>query len=105
MIPIVSSRAPTPRDEDDLIEISSSLLSKEELSGNSILIYNYEKKLCEFFGTKYAVSVSSGTAAIHCALASLGIGIGDEVIVPATAAVMSAIPIVALGATPVFGVN
>lgn len=41
-----------------------------------------EKKYAEFVGTKYAVSVNTGTAALHLSLVALGIGKGDEVIVP-----------------------
>lgn len=99
---IITSRAPTPRDHQDLEEITSVLLSNEDISGNSKFIAVYEEKLCQYFNVKYAVAVSSGTAAIHCALASLNIGEGDEVIVPVTAAVMSAVPIIALGAKVIF---
>ena len=41
-----------------------------------------EQKYAEFAGTRFAVSCSSGTAALHLALVALGIGPGDEVIVP-----------------------
>lgn len=49
-----------------------------------------------------AVAVSSGTAALHCAMSALGIGPGDEVIVPAMTFAASANCIVYPGATPVF---
>ena len=42
----------------------------------------FEKKFAEFCGTKYALSTSNGTVALHLALVALGIGEGDEVIVP-----------------------
>src|ERR1043166_4627969 len=44
---------------------------------------NLEKEFAQKFGFKYALAVTSGTAALECALAALGIGPGDEVIVPA----------------------
>jgi len=43
---------------------------------------NFEKKFAEAVGTKYAVATSSCTTALHAALLSVGIGKGDEVIVP-----------------------
>lgn len=62
----------------------------------------FEAALCARFQVREAVAVSSGTAALHCALAALGIGSGDEVLVPALAVVMSVVPILYMGATPVF---
>lgn len=61
-----------------------------------------EEKLSSFFEVKNAIVVSNGTAAIHLALASLNIGKGDEVLVPATAVVMSILPVLYQGATPIF---
>jgi perosamine synthetase len=45
-------------------------------------IEEFEKTFAETIGAKCAVAVSSGTAALHCAMFALGIGSGDEVIVP-----------------------
>ena len=53
-------------------------------------------------GVKKAVAVQSGTAAIHIALYKLGIGPGDEVIVPALTFVATINPVVYVGAKPVF---
>lgn len=65
-------------------------------------ILAFESALARYFGVKQAVAVSSGTAALHCALAALGIGSGDEVLVPALAVIMSIVPVLYQGATPVF---
>ncbi len=46
-------------------------------------VAEFETALAEAFGTAHAAAVSSGTAALHLALLALGIGPGDEVIVPA----------------------
>jgi perosamine synthetase len=62
----------------------------------------FEATLAQVFGVKEAIAVASGTGAIHCALAALGIGPGDEVLIPALAVVMSVVPIVYQGATPIF---
>jgi len=61
-----------------------------------------EADLARCFGTRHAIAVSSGTAALHCALAALRIGPGDEVLVPAVSVVMSAAPVLYTGARPVF---
>ena len=44
---------------------------------------DFEKKLAEFVGTKYAVGLNSGYHALHLSMLATGIGPGDEVIVPA----------------------
>ena len=60
-----------------------------------------EKAFAAFMGTKYAMAVTSGTAALICALIGLGVGPGDEVIVPAFTWIASASAVVAVGAVPV----
>lgn len=62
----------------------------------------FEEVVAGTFGATYAVAVSSGTAALHCALAAVGVGRGDEVLVPALSVVMSIAPVLYLEATPVF---
>jgi perosamine synthetase len=62
----------------------------------------FEAELAARFGTRHAVAVASGTAALHCAMVSCGIGPGTEVLVPAVSVVMSVAPVVYAGATPVF---
>lgn len=61
-----------------------------------------EEKFAQYVGTKYAVSVNTGTAALTLALASLGIGEGDEVIVPEFTMIACAWAVTYLGAKPVF---
>jgi dTDP-4-amino-4,6-dideoxygalactose transaminase len=62
----------------------------------------FEKKFAEWQGSKYAVSVSTGTAALHVGLAALGIGPGHEVIVPSYTFIASSFSIVQAGAIPRF---
>lgn len=62
----------------------------------------FEKKFAEWQGSKYAISVATGTAALHVALAALGIGPGDEVIVPSYTFIASSFSIVQAGAIPRF---
>ena len=61
----------------------------------------FEKALADYIGVKHAVSVPHCTAAIHLALAALGLGPGDEVIAPDLTWIASVAPIVYVGATPV----
>jgi len=63
---------------------------------------DFEEKFAQYIGTKYAISTQSGTAAIHLSLIELGIGPGDEVIVPVTTFIATVNPIVYVGATPIF---
>jgi 8-amino-3,8-dideoxy-alpha-D-manno-octulosonate transaminase len=61
-----------------------------------------EKEFAAFMGAKYVLAVTSGTAALHVALTALGIGPGDEVILPAWAWHSCYTTIVLTGALPVF---
>ncbi len=67
-------------------------------------MYNerFEGAFAKYLGVKYAVSLPSCTAAIHLSLMALGVGPGDEVIVPDITWIASAAPISYVGATPVF---
>jgi perosamine synthetase len=62
----------------------------------------FEKKFAAYLGVKFAVCLPSCTSAIHLALLALGVGPGDEVIVPDITWIASAAPISYVGATPVF---
>jgi len=61
-----------------------------------------ERAFAERIGSRWALGVTSGTAALKVALAGLGIGPGDEVIVPAITFIASAGAVLAHGALPVF---
>jgi dTDP-4-amino-4,6-dideoxygalactose transaminase len=62
----------------------------------------FEKRFAEWQGSRYAVSVATGTAALHVGLTALGIGPGDEVIVPSYTFIASSFSIVQAGAIPRF---
>ncbi|MCS7315667.1 MAG: DegT/DnrJ/EryC1/StrS family aminotransferase [Bryobacterales bacterium] len=62
----------------------------------------FERKFAEWQGSRYAIAVSSGTAALHVALSALGIGPGDEVIVPSYTFIATSFAVVQAGAIPRF---
>lgn len=62
----------------------------------------FEQAFAEFVGVPHAVAVSNGTVAIELALRGLGVGPGDEVIVPSCTFVATGSAVLAVGATPVF---
>src|ERR1700733_1364043 len=67
-------------------------------------IYNarFERAFADYLGVRHAISLPSCTSALHLALAGLGIGPGDEVIVPDATWIATSAPISYVGATPVF---
>ena len=65
-------------------------------------VAEFEQKFADWIGTKYAIAVNSGTAALHVALLSCGIGKGDEVITTPFTFIASGNAIVYTGAKPVF---
>lgn len=62
----------------------------------------FEQEFCRFSNAKHAFAVSNGTTALHLANVALGIGPGDEVVVPSLTFVASVNSILYTGATPVF---
>jgi perosamine synthetase len=72
------------------------------ISSSGAFIDRFEAAFAEFCGARHAVVTSNGTTALHLALVALGIGPGDEVIVPALTYVASANAVSYCGGTPVF---
>ena len=65
-------------------------------------VADFERAAGAALGCTYAVAVANGTAALRCALAALGVGCGDEVVVPAFTFIATVNAVVAAGAVPVF---
>ena len=62
----------------------------------------FERRFAARTGTRHALATNSGTSALKCALFAVGVGPGDEVLVPAFSYVATADVVLALGATPIF---
>lgn len=87
-------------DEGDIQAVVEVLKSDWLTTGPCVELF--ENAFAEQVNAKYAVAVSNGTAALHAAIFALGIGPGDEVIVPAITFAASANCVVFQGGTPVF---
>jgi perosamine synthetase len=91
--------------EPDINEEEAKAAYESIIGGNlryGPQIEAFEKEVAEYIGVKYAVAVSSGTAALHVALLALGIKPGDEVILPSFSCVSPAIATILSNAKPVF---
>jgi perosamine synthetase len=86
--------------EDEISAVTAVLRSGIIAQGKKV--EEFEEAFAEFIGTKYAVAVNSGTAALHIAFLSHGIGEGDEVITSPFTFIATANSILFTGAKPVF---
>jgi perosamine synthetase len=84
------------------IDYVTDAVSNAWYGNHAIYHERFERAFAEYLGVSYALSVPSCTAAIHLSLAALGVGPGDEVIIPDITWIASAAPISYVGATPVF---
>jgi len=75
---------------------------RNELSGGTPTVRDFEKTWRERFGSRFAITVINGTSALHSAMFGLGVGPGDEVIVPTYTWICSVSPALILMARPVF---
>jgi len=87
-------------DDEDIAAVVEVLRSDWLTTGPKV--DEFERAFAEIVGVREAVAVSSGTAALHAAMYAIGIGPGDEVIVPAMTFVASANCVVFQGGVPVF---
>lgn len=65
-------------------------------------ILRFEDSFKNYLGRKYAISLPSCTSGLHLSLLALGVGPGDEIIIPDSTWIASAAPIIYVGATPIF---
>lgn len=72
------------------------------LSSAGPMVERFERAFAERIGVRHAISTPSGTTALHLALATLGLGPGDEVIVPDFTMIATVAAVMYTGATPVF---
>jgi perosamine synthetase len=87
-------------DDEDIAAVVEVLRSDWLTTGPNV--EEFERAFAAFTGAEHAIAVSNGTAALHATMAALGVGPGDEVVVPAITFVASANCVVYQGGTPVF---
>jgi len=85
----------------ELLEAVRTVAMRADFTGGAELAL-FEEEFARFCGVSSAVGVSSGTAALELTLRALGIGVGDEVVVPANSFIASAEAVSLCGATPRF---
>jgi len=101
--PVRTSLLPYGRqliDEDDIRAVVEAL--RADLVTTGPTVGEFERRFAERVGAKYAVAVSSGTAALHAAAFAAGIGPGDEVVTTPLTFVGTSNAVVYLGGRPVF---
>lgn len=87
-------------DEEDITAVCEALRSNWLTTGP--LVDRFEQELARKVGVEHGVAVCNGTAALHAAMHALGIGPGDEVIVPPLTFAATANAVLYQGGTPVF---
>jgi len=97
MIPVAE-----PELRGNELKYVTECIETEWVSSLGKYVYAFEDKMAEMCDRRFALSVCNGTAALHLALEALGIGEGDEVIVPSMTFVATANAVSYTGATPVF---
>ena len=97
----------------DFLVFGSPLIERPEIDevvatlesgwiGTGPKTHKFEEEFKKYVGTEHAVALNSCTAALHLSLKVLGVGLGDEVIVPAMTFAATANTVIHCGATPVF---
>lgn len=87
-------------EEEDIAAVVDALRSDFLTTGPRVAAF--EADVAAFCGAAHGVAVNSGTAALHCAYHALGIGLGDEVIVPPITFAATSNAVLYCGGTPVF---
>jgi dTDP-4-amino-4,6-dideoxygalactose transaminase len=105
---VVQFRIPFLDLKKQYLEIKEEVLAKvEEVLDSTIYssgkyVEAFEKNFARYCRTSYAIGLNNGTSALHLAMLALGVGKGDEVIIPANTFIATAWGVTYAGATPVF---
>lgn len=100
-IPCLDLRGQHQQIKEELFQAFEKVYENTSFSGGPF-VEEFENNFAAFCQTKHAVGVNSGTSALHLAMIALGIGPGDEVILPANTFIATAWGVSYTGAKPVF---
>ncbi len=92
----------TPMLGGNELEYVTDAVSTGWISSSGKYVTEFEKAFAAYCGAKHGIAVCNGTVALHLALAAMGIGPGDEVIIPSFTMAASAFAVCYTGAMPVF---
>ncbi len=101
MIPCLDLKAQHQQIKEEIFNAFEKVYQQTAFSGGPF-VEAFEKQFSNYTGANYTVGVNNGTSALHLAMLALGIGPGDEVIVPANTFIATAWGVTHAGATPVF---
>lgn len=87
--------------KEEVFEAFEKVYAATAFSGGQF-VEEFEKAFAEYTATRHCIGVSNGTTALHLAMLAMGIGPGDEVIIPANTFIATAWGVSHAGATPVF---
>lgn len=101
MIPCLDLSAQHQALKAEIFQVFEKVYEKTAFSGGPF-VTEFEENFSKYIGSKYTVGVANGTVSLHLAMLALGIGEGDEVIIPANTFIATAWGVSHAGATPVF---
>lgn len=87
--------------KDEVMEVVKEVFEKNAFT-NGFSVQRFETNFANYCETNYAIAVNNGTSALHLAVEALGIGQGDEIIIPANTFIATAWAAAYVKATPVF---
>jgi dTDP-4-amino-4,6-dideoxygalactose transaminase len=100
-IPCLDLKGQHDQIKEEVFAAFEKVYEKTAFSGGPF-VEEFENQFAGYIGSKYAIGVNNGTTALHLAMLALGIGPGDEVIIPADTFIATAWGPSHAGATPVF---
>lgn len=100
-VPFLDLKKQYAQIKDEVLKVTEEVFESNAFSGGPY-VEAFEQNFAEYCGTQYAMGVNNGTTALQLAMLALGVGPGDEVIVPANTFIATAWGASHVGATPVF---